>query len=180
MRKLLYLFAGIVLVFALCGCSTFGALAERQTVREIVASAEETAPPAAFAEETPAPTSAPTAVPAPADTPAPTMTPAPTATPVPAASADYVLPESSVRRIEAWELYGLSRWECNVARNEIYARHGRIFRDEELAAYFASMPWYTPSVDPDTFDANASERLSQIELDNVYLILEYEESTFID
>ena len=108
------------------------------------------------------------------------MTPAPTATPVPAASADYVLPESSVRRIEAWELYGLSRWECNVARNEIYARHGRIFRDEELAAYFASMPWYTPSVDPDTFDANASERLSQIELDNVYLILEYEESTFID
>lgn len=158
MRKLLYLFAGIVLVFALCGCSTFGALAERQTVREIVASAEETAPPAASAEETPAPT----------------------ATPVPAASADYVLPESSVRRIEAWELYGLSRWECNVARNEIYARHGRIFRDEELAAYFASMPWYTPSVDPDTFDANASERLSQIELDNVYLILEYEESTFID
>lgn len=164
MRKLLYLFAGIVLVFALCGCSTFGALAERQTVREIVASAEETAPPAASAEETPAPT----------DTPVPTMTP------VPAASADYVLPESSVRRIEAWELYGLSRWECNVARNEIYARHGRIFRDEELAAYFASMPWYTPSVDPDTFDANASERLSQIELDNVYLILEYEESTFID
>lgn len=158
MRKLLYLFAGIVLVFVLCGCSTFGALAERQTVREIVASAEETAPPAASAEETPAPT----------------------ATPVPAASADYVLPESSVRRIEAWELYGLSRWECNVARNEIYARHGRIFRDEELAAYFASMPWYTPSVDPDTFDANASERLSQIELDNVYLILEYEESTFID
>ena len=158
MRKLLYLFAGIVLVFVLCGCSTFGALAERQTVREIVASAEETAPPAASAEETPAPT----------------------ATPVPAASADYVLPESSVRRIEAWELYGLSRWECNVARNEIYARHGRIFRDEELAADFASMPWYTPSVDPDTFDANASERLSQIELDNVYLILEYEESTFID
>ena len=180
MRKLLYLFAGVVLVFALCGCSTFGALAERQTVREIVASAEETAPPAASAEKTPVPTSAPTATPAPTDTPAPTMTPVPTATPEPAASADYVLPESSARRIEVWELYGLSEWDCMIARNEIYARHGRIFRDAEIAAHFESTSWYTPSVDPDTFDANAPQRLSQIELDNVKLILEYEESTFID
>ena len=59
-------------------------------------------------------------------------------------------------------------------------RHGRIFQDEEIAAYFASMPWYSPQVEPDVFDATASERLSEIEMYNVDVIVQYEDRTFGD
>lgn len=167
----------------LCGCSTLGALAgglvKQETETQMEASAVETASPDPTAEPTatPAPTATPTAEPTPTTNPAPTATPAPTAEPE---DDYYVLPESNVRRIEESELYGLSEWECCIARNEIYARHGRIFQDEEIAAYFASMPWYSPQVEPDVFDATASERLSEIEMYNVDVIVQYEDRTFGD
>lgn len=171
----------------LCGCSTLGALAgglvKQETETQMEASAVETASPDPTAEPTatPAPTATPTVEPTPTPTPAPTS--APTATPAPTAEPEddyYVLPESNVRRIEESELYGLSEWECCIARNEIYARHGRIFRDEEIAAYFASMPWYSPQVEPDVFDATASGRLPEIEMYNVDVIVQYEDRTFGD
>ncbi len=168
-----------VLACMLCGCSTIALLAEEQlgeSAKQETALAQEKSAPASAAEAQTTPIPVPDQA-----TPVATASPAPTATPEPTPeTAYYVLPESGIRRIDVSELYGLSAWECCVARNEIYARHGRIFRDAELAAYFDSMPWYTPQVDPDTFDANASERLSKIELDNVQTILQYELDTFGD
>ena len=32
--------------------------------------------------------------------------------------------------------------ELRIARNELYARHGRIFNDGGLQAYFESRSWY--------------------------------------
>ena len=41
-------------------------------------------------------------------------------------------------------LRGLTRDQLRLARNEIYARRGRFFRDQQLAAYFSRFDWYKP------------------------------------
>jgi hypothetical protein len=41
-------------------------------------------------------------------------------------------------------LHGLSLHELRLLRNEVYARHGRMFRAEWLQQYFYQQPWYTP------------------------------------
>lgn len=40
----------------------------------------------------------------------------------------------------------LSLTELRLARNETYARHGYIFKDPALKAYFEAKAWYTPAV----------------------------------
>lgn len=52
-------------------------------------------------------------------------------------------------------------WELTLARNEVFARHGRVFQDPRLRAYFAARTWYRP--DPRYTDA----RLSRVESANV-------------
>lgn len=52
-------------------------------------------------------------------------------------------------------------WELTLARNEIFARHGRVFQDPMLRAYFGARRWYRP--DPRYTDA----RLTRVERANV-------------
>jgi hypothetical protein len=40
----------------------------------------------------------------------------------------------------------------HLAKNEIYARHGYIFKDEDLNNYFNGQLWYEPSVKSENFD----------------------------
>src|SRR5204862_8228643 len=44
-------------------------------------------------------------------------------------------------------LRGLSLHELRLLRNEIYARHGRIFKTLWLQQYFGSQLWYDPKED---------------------------------
>ena len=60
--------------------------------------------------------------------------------------------------------------DMQMAINEIYARHGRIFKDEELQAYFNSKSWYTPSIPADAFQEHM---LNDYEKKNKDVILEY-------
>ena len=78
-------------------------------------------------------------------------------------SQDYILPNSSTELISEQDLEGLSDWELYIARNEIYARHGRGFQE-----YFGSKSWYVERYTPEEFDANPT--LSDIELQNVETI----------
>jgi hypothetical protein len=65
-------------------------------------------------------------------------------------------------------LHGLSLHELRLLRNEIYARHGRMFRAEWLQQYFFNQPWYTP-------DENfKDESLSGNDKVNVETIVKYE------
>src|SRR5215216_2253310 len=65
-------------------------------------------------------------------------------------------------------LQGLSLHELRLLRNEIYARHGRIFRAEWLQQYFFFQPWYSP-------DENfKDEQLSGNDKLNVETIVKYE------
>lgn len=84
---------------------------------------------------------------------------------------EYVLPDSDSRYLTLDDLEGLSAEECRIARNEIYARHGRRFKDEELQAYFDSCSWYQGTVEPKDFQ---EESLNDYEFANRDLIVLYE------
>lgn len=76
----------------------------------------------------------------------------------------YILPNSSTEYL-TWEDYAsLSRWEMVLARNEIFARHGRLFQNEDIQAYFNSCSWYKGTIAPEDFDTSV---MSDIEVQNV-------------
>jgi len=88
-------------------------------------------------------------------------------------SPDFILPFSSERIITSADLVGLSRDELRLARNEIFARHGRMFRDPELDEWFNSKQWYQDipnKIPADTFDSLRPSPLSRIENSNVSTI----------
>ena len=60
--------------------------------------------------------------------------------------------------------------DLRVLRNEIYARHGRVFKDVTLQKYFESQAWYR--ADPAFLD----EQLNEIEAQNLAKIKEAEET----
>lgn len=117
-----------------------------------------------------------TSEPAATTEPAATSTPATASTPAPrGASSDYVIPDSDTVSYSADDIRGmnLSVDELWYARNEIYARHGRMFRDQTLQAYFSAKPWYTPLYSPDEFDD--SVQLSSVERSNAEAIKSVEQ-----
>jgi hypothetical protein len=66
------------------------------------------------------------------------------------------------------DLQGLSTDELVIARNEIFARKGRYFKEEALRDYFSQFRWYEPR----TWDIT----LSPVEKANVELIQSVERS----
>jgi len=60
--------------------------------------------------------------------------------------------------------------DLRVLRNEVYARHGRVFKDTELQKYFEAQAWY--KANPDFKD----DQLNEIEAKNLAKIREAEET----
>ena len=65
-------------------------------------------------------------------------------------------------------LQGLSLHELRLLRNEIYARHGRMFRAEWLQQYFFFQSWYTPDENFKDEELSGNDKL------NVETIVKYE------
>jgi YARHG domain len=65
-------------------------------------------------------------------------------------------------------LHGLSLHELRLLRNEIYARHGRIFKTMWIQQYFGSQPWYDPKEDFKDEEVSGSDKT------NVETIVAYE------
>jgi hypothetical protein len=65
-------------------------------------------------------------------------------------------------------LRGLSLHELRLLRNEIYARHGRIFKTMWLQQYFGGQPWYDPRED------FKDEEISGSDKTNIETIVKYE------
>ena len=124
-------------------------------------------------QPTPEPTKEPTLTPTPEPTkkPTPTPTPKPTKEPVPEKSGGYIISDSNSRYLTNADLSALSEWEIRIARNEIFARHGRIFNSKDLAEYFDGKSWYTPSIPADQFK---DSYLNKIERENLEIIMNYE------
>lgn len=85
--------------------------------------------------------------------------------------AEYILPESASRLLTEADLANLTQEDLRIARNEIYARHGRKFLDEGLQEYFNGKSWYNGTIEPDDFK---EDMLSEIERTNEDTIVNYE------
>jgi len=72
------------------------------------------------------------------------------------------------RKISEQMLQGLSLHELRLLRNEIYARHGRMFRAEWLQQYFSAQPWYNPDENFKDEELSGNDKL------NVETIVRYE------
>lgn len=87
------------------------------------------------------------------------------------AEEEWIFPDSNTVLLTKSDLEALSAEECKIARNEIYARHGRKFNDAFLQSYFESCEWYQGTVEADSFN---EQELNETELANRNLIAEYE------
>lgn len=85
--------------------------------------------------------------------------------------SEYIIPDSDTRRLTVKEVKSLSRKERRLAKNEIYARYGRLFMDSELQDYFYEKSWYWGTVEPEDFDESV---FSKIEKANIRLLARYE------
>ena len=97
--------------------------------------------------------------------------------------------EANVKIIEAYEkkirekltneplsaelLEGLFVEDLRVLRNEIFARHGYVFKDKELQKTFEAMNWYKP--DPTLTSDKIPTVLSEVEFKNITAIKAAEE-----
>lgn len=87
---------------------------------------------------------------------------------------EYIIPDSDTRKLTKSDVKNLSDEDLRIARNEIYARRGRRFKDEALQEYFDSMSWYDGYIEPDDFVD--SEELSELERRNAKFIQKEEAS----
>ena len=74
--------------------------------------------------------------------------------------------------IDPGSIAGLEKNQLRIARNEIYARHGRKFSSADLQSYFDGCSWYHGYIEPSAFDENS---LSEVEKYNVALIGQLED-----
>lgn len=82
-------------------------------------------------------------------------------------STEYILPESQTRVYSTSELSVLSTAQLELARNEIYARHGREFKTDYISAHFKSKSWYHVEYSAEAFDAIQESVFSSIEKQNI-------------
>lgn len=88
------------------------------------------------------------------------------------ATDSYVIPTSSQKLLTEADLAGLTKAQLDLARNEIFARHGRVFKRQELQKYFESKTWYKKNASYNY--TNDYLNLSDIEVKNAKFILAYE------
>lgn len=68
----------------------------------------------------------------------------------------YIFSNSASSYLSQSDVDSLSDNELNLALNEIYARRGRIFKDDSIASYFDSKSWYEPKYSADEFSQNVT------------------------
>ncbi len=141
------------------------------------------------------PTATPTVSPSPAVSPTPS--PRPTAvvvptpprmaspSPTPAAIVDTFkrpdenfsavpgrFPEASVGPLSKRDLNGKNCFDLKIMRNEVFARHGYIFKTPDMITYFSNQPWYRPQF------TDITSQLSSDEAANVQQIKNHESELY--
>jgi len=98
--------------------------------------------------------------------------PADTGEPESGAAGEYIFPESDTRLLTKEELEGMPADKLRYARNEIFARHGRLFDSAGLQEYFEEKDWYEGSVEPEDF---SDSMLNEVEKENISRIKAWED-----
>lgn len=133
-------------------------------------------------------------------TPTPTLAPTPIPTPTPTSPAisqetinpvnviddstgdliripgdtpsSYAFPDSNTREWTYDDVRGMTAGQVRYCLNELYGRHGYIYKKQVWYDYFIQKTWYKPSIPADSF---SDSFLSSTELSNVKLLLKYYE-----
>lgn len=79
-----------------------------------------------------------------------------------------VFPEASSRLLGYDDVASLNSRELKIMRNEIFARHGYIFKTNDMINHFNGEPWYRPLYD------DVTGKLTAIEKENVNYIKKFE------
>ncbi|MDM8560698.1 YARHG domain-containing protein [Candidatus Parabeggiatoa sp. HSG14] len=79
-------------------------------------------------------------------------------------------PESSIRTLSLSDLRGKSAWDLKVMRNEIFARHGYVFKTPDIKGYFNKQGWY------ESKSSGVVSQLTEIERANIKFIKKHETS----
>lgn len=94
----------------------------------------------------------------------------------PVFDTDYILPDSASRYLTEEDLERLTLKGICYAKNEIYARHGRIFKSQELKEYFEGQWWYNGIYEPsDSNDAKIVSAMNDYESYNKDLLWKVEQ-----
>lgn len=87
-------------------------------------------------------------------------------------NGNYILKNSGTALLTEADLAGMSKEKLRLARNEIYARHGRAFSDSTLQSYFDSCSWYKKN---SAYNYSSdSKNLNPTEKRNAQFIMDYE------
>lgn len=86
-------------------------------------------------------------------------------------SSENVIVDSSTRMLSENDLVNLTKDQLRIARNEMYARHGCLFEDQDLQNHFNQCSWYKAG---SIYAKDAYDILSEIEKSNAELIHNYE------
>lgn len=73
-------------------------------------------------------------------------------------SDEYIFPNSDTDRLTDEMIANVSIIELRIARNEIYARHGLVFKSSDLINYFSTKSWYSPDSSYDGTTLNEVEK----------------------
>ena len=84
----------------------------------------------------------------------------------------FVFPDSANKYLSEDEIRKVDVDKMNIGRNEIYARHGYIFTDEEMKQYFENQQWYRERVTADQFKEDV---FNSFEKKNIELIKKVED-----
>ncbi len=87
-------------------------------------------------------------------------------------TVEYMYP-TDTKELTTEYLSTLNREQIIILTNEIYARHGYIFKSEKLQRYFSKRSWYNgyePSMEV------VSQKFSKLEHRNLKIIVDYKES----
>lgn len=79
-----------------------------------------------------------------------------------------LFPQASEKILIVSDVQGLTKWQLKIMRNEIFARHGYIFKTSDMQQYFSTQAWYKP------LNEDVNNALSNIERRNIALIQSYE------
>ncbi len=141
---------------------------------------EAEAEPTVIPTETPIPTATPTPIPTATPTEVPPQTiskpniiDASTGQPIsiPNDTAEsFAYPDSGSRVWSYGDVNGMTAGEVRYCINEIYAKHGYIFQNENWLNYFKQKTWYSPTVPKASFGDNY---LNANEVANVKLLNQY-------
>lgn len=85
---------------------------------------------------------------------------------------DYIFKDINTRFLSYYELKNLDVNTLAYARNEIYARHGYVFKEDMFRSYFKDRSWYKENPD---FNASDDSQLNKYEKANRDLICKVEQ-----